>query len=361
VRKRYALGLDVGAHAIKWAQFGEVNGRIELIELGYEPFTPGHAGSSPHLAAADHLKAWANARRFKGPTNLTLRLEHTSLRTIKLPPLPEQELGQAVRWQVEKELPSHLRYEDLCVDYLPISAYSPSREQHYLLVTTPRTYVDAAVASLKGTGLQISAVDIDPLAIETCLMRLYPERAQETALLLHIGTQRASMSILAKGSLAFSRANLISGNSLTQAIADKLHVPAAGAEQFKQEYGILDLVDPEAGDESSPRKTVAQALASCMENLMVDFMHAFMGFSHQGTQSQIKSFDRVYLCGGATQLPGLVEWLHRRIEVPVELINPFAGRALPDTASLPVPIERLYPQLIVAVGLAMRELVDKNR
>jgi len=66
--------------------------------------------------------------------------------------------------------------------------------------------------------------------------------------------------------------------------------------------------------------------------------------------------DKVVLCGGSAQVPGLTRLLEERIELPIEVADPFvkvnASSANVDEESL----RELSPALSVAMGLGMRSL-----
>jgi type IV pilus assembly protein PilM len=68
--------------------------------------------------------------------------------------------------------------------------------------------------------------------------------------------------------------------------------------------------------------------------------------------------EKIYLAGGSSKVPGLVEALRQEFALPVEIFNPFqriAPAADPQAALL---IEQNAGQLAVAVGLALRSFED---
>jgi len=64
--------------------------------------------------------------------------------------------------------------------------------------------------------------------------------------------------------------------------------------------------------------------------------------------------EKIYLAGGSSKVPGLVEGLRQEFSMPVELFNPFQ-RVVPPTEGLGAElVERNAGQMAVAVGLALR-------
>ena len=68
--------------------------------------------------------------------------------------------------------------------------------------------------------------------------------------------------------------------------------------------------------------------------------------------------ERIYLAGGSSKVPGLVEALRQEFSMPVELFNPFQKIAPPVDGLGAELVEQNAGQLAVAVGLALRSFED---
>jgi type IV pilus assembly protein PilM len=64
--------------------------------------------------------------------------------------------------------------------------------------------------------------------------------------------------------------------------------------------------------------------------------------------------DRIYIAGGSSKVPGLVEALRQEFSLPVEILNPFQRIMPPSDAEENAMLEQNPGQLAVAVGLALR-------
>src|SRR5207244_3072793 len=67
---------------------------------------------------------------------------------------------------------------------------------------------------------------------------------------------------------------------------------------------------------------------------------------------------KIYLAGGSSKVPGLVEALRQEFSLPVEIFNPFQRIAPPAQGPGVELIEQNAGQLAVAVGLALRSFDD---
>ncbi|PYV94198.1 MAG: pilus assembly protein PilM, partial [Acidobacteria bacterium] len=66
----------------------------------------------------------------------------------------------------------------------------------------------------------------------------------------------------------------------------------------------------------------------------------------------------IYLAGGSSKVPGLVEALRQEFSLPVEIFNPFQRITPPADGAGMALIEQNAGQLAVAVGLALRSFDD---
>ncbi len=366
--KTLPIGLDIGTTAIKWAQFAQRDGKARLVRLGLEPITI--APTVPEALRLgemkEQLKRVVSSQGLSGPVALSLPVDEARFRLVKMPVLPPDEMKDALRWQVEQSLPAGTTFQDVIADYIALPGLGAAApEPRVLIVTVSRAKVAGIMDCVRGTGLNPVAVEVDPAAIQSCLSAQGRTSPQETTLLLHLGAANASFSIFVGGYLAFSRPILTMGKSLTQTISEQLRVAPAEAETLKRTFGLLrapgvPASTPPAEDPTGRAAAVSQSLASPMENLMVDLLTAFKGFSHQMTQSQIQRFDRVFLDGGGAALPGLLPWLQLRMGAPVEIINPLAGFELDPAVSQERSWAEAASHLSVAVGLAARDLADSK-
>jgi len=71
-----------------------------------------------------------------------------------------------------------------------------------------------------------------------------------------------------------------------------------------------------------------------------------------------ESIDRIYVSGGASRVPSLLESLGERFGIPVERMDPFrritVGKDVPEET-----VEELSSCAAVAVGLASRKVGDR--
>ena len=364
ISRRFAVGLDLGATSLKWVQLGLVDGKIQVVDLGQESVT--HLAGLPEPRKQEQLgevlRQVVKKPRLSGRASLSLPMEDASLRLLKMPALPEEELEQAIRWQIEQVLPAGVSYEEITVDYATLQQEADNQwESRVLVATASRRRGMSLVNQLSHAGLQPLAIEPAPFAMAACVERQHPFALNETVLLVHLGASASALAVVMKGQVIFGQPIPVTGVTLTKAVAEQLRVPADQAELLKRTHGLLasaELATAPVGV-SDEKVSVAQALASPLENLVLDLLQGFKNFSQQVTQSHIQKFDRVYLSGGPAQLPGLPVWLTARLGVPVETVDPFTAIPMCEAAAQQKPRNAAASNFAVAMGLALWEVPQK--
>ena len=96
-------------------------------------------------------------------------------------------------------------------------------------------------------------------------------------------------------------------------------------------------------------------LQQVTEIIVLEIQKTFDFFRATASGGQI---ERIFIAGGSSRVPGLVDALRQEFSMPVEILNPFQ-RIMPPMDSIENEILEQNPgQLAVAVGLALRSFED---
>ncbi len=72
-----------------------------------------------------------------------------------------------------------------------------------------------------------------------------------------------------------------------------------------------------------------------------------------------KFIKQILLCGGTARMPGIAEALVQRLNVEVEIADPFRKVSADKKSFSAEDLKEIGPQASVGVGLAMRRIGDK--
>jgi type IV pilus assembly protein PilM len=221
-------------------------------------------------------------------------------------------------------------------DYQPMPP-AFGRSNPVLIGICRETTVDELSERYNGMGLRLDDMAMSGLAAVNALFCLHPEEATAKAprLLLDLGHENSTVAVLAGGEVLYVGSLMFGSLRFTQVLAHALGCSETEAEQRKKA-----LTADEVNDE--------QHLLLAMRQLETELRTAIDHW-RSGEQDELKEalIERIWLCGGGAQLPGLERYLARTYGCEVSLFGPqIKGRAAPSYA--------------VAYGLALQSLGEAH-
>ena len=163
------------------------------------------------------------------------------VRVIDVPQMSDDELANAIKWEVERVVPFPL--SDVILDYKVIDrpeGYAEGQNVDVVFAVAQQDLIDQHVQALQAAGLSPEAIDVEPLAMSRALLELQPNATPGyTAVIVNVGASVTDIGVFRDKMPTFLRTLPLAGNNLTQAVADYLQVDFATAEKYKTEYGEI--------------------------------------------------------------------------------------------------------------------------
>ncbi len=101
---------------------------------------------------------------------------------------------------------------------------------------------------------------------------------------------------------------------------------------------------------------VLDSLARVNDNLSMEIRRSLDFYNSNAIEGRIS---KIFLSGGGCKTVGLREAIGGRLNLPVEIINPFNRITCDDKKFEKEFLDEIAPLMTVAVGLASRRLGDK--
>lgn len=354
-REYFPVGIDIGGSEIKMAQLAMTDARLELVKASSARFS----GQSYKGA----VKQLVDEGGFKGASVIGLSAKEAQIRVLTLPPMPVSEVEGAVNWQIAEDMGIDPRkMADFSVDYAVLSGSdkASSREKKVLVAVVRKDVVLGKMQDIAETGLDVIAVEPGPLALFEEVCRFLPPDETKLTLFLDIGYGAGSLSIALGGDVYLVQDITTTGNLMTEAIKDYFQIDYGDAEALKRQYGLEDWASAPAiiaKSQAGPRDTgsLRPALASGLENLIVEIEHSYKSLSNQLAGSGAGDLSRIIICGGAAKLKGLGAFLRGPFNIPVEIFNPLNNIAVDSELMSRFDIKEAGPAFGTAIGLSLRK------
>lgn len=257
------VGLDIGTDSIKVAEakYGRDGITITALGIARTPagvieneviIDPKALGSAiKALLAESGIKTKQVVSSIAGQSKVVVRV-------IEVPKMSRDELTEAMKWEVERQVP--FSPSEVVMDFQPLdkpNADPNAQNMEVLLAVAQQDLIDSHVQTLLAAGLKPMAIDIEPLACSRSLIETSQNGLRnEIVAIVNIGANNTDLGVFEKGLLTFPSPPLsIAGMSFTREIAEVLGQTLEEAETTKKEYAVVKL------DAFAPAPTVGDQQA----------------------------------------------------------------------------------------------------
>jgi type IV pilus assembly protein PilM len=337
------IGVDIGSSSIKVCELRESRGGgRSLIRFGYHPL-PADTVVDGHImnrsAVVEGLeKLFHKVKR----RHVALRASGHSviIKKITMPLITEGELAEQIGWEAERHIPFDL--SEVHIDYQRLQERPDQGQMDVLLVAAKKEEIADLTDLANQARLKPMVVDLDAFTIQNVFEMGYGTPAVgETVVLIHVGASLTTVNILSERTTAFTRDIASGGDTITEEIKRQLGTTHEEAEAYKLGGDGRGVVPREVPD--IIRQVVEQLAGEIQRSL--DFYLATSGD---------RDITKVFVSGGTANVRSLLDAIHQRALVPVEMLDPLRV-AHPDPKNVtPAMLEGRIPQLAVAMGLALR-------
>ncbi|MCX6726604.1 MAG: type IV pilus assembly protein PilM, partial [Candidatus Shapirobacteria bacterium] len=252
-----------------------------------------------------------------------------------LPPLKENEIKDALRFEAETFVPYPL--SEVSIDYEVIEQDESGRLTVFAIASRNKI-IETYLKVFKMAGLELSALESPAVAMRRIVSSSVSDKA--AILLIDMGEKYSDIVAINNGKVYFTRAMSVGGESLTRAISVNLGLDMVSAEEYKKAYGMKEMEL-----EGKIKASIAPVFASMAE----ETRRALGAFQEE----QGKPADLLVLSGGGANLPGLAEELTKILGIEVQVIQPFNKIDVSKIVA-PVDLKSEGCRFTLAVGLALR-------
>ena len=261
------------------------------------------------------------------------------LRVISLPLMEPDEVKEAIKWEIEANIP--LTLDQVYYDWqiLGLDLIKEAGKMSVLVVAVARSGVDQFQAMLESAGLEVLGLETESIAQARSLL---PEKNEkQTTLIVDIGDRRTSFLVAVGNTPCFTSSVPLSSQMITDAISKLLHISFEEAEKLKIAQGLGSL---------AAQSPVLKAAIPILENIAVEIEKSIDFYLNNLRYSE--AIDSIILCGGGSNMQGLLPYLSRRLGRPIEFGNPWVNVYLGKR--LPIIDRNHSVQYSTAIGLALR-------
>ena len=343
-----SIGIDIGTASIKVVELSSKQGKTlaNYASLGSEYFAKQafYTREKGHFAVDENNIIQALLSIFK-EANIKTKNAYFSIpdyvsffTSFDLPPMTNQEIGEAVKYEAPRRIP--LPLSEVTLDWQVIKGGPGNKGNtplRVLLVTVPNEAINQYQRIAAALKIKAVALEAEAFALVRALVS-YQDRGTVVCL-IDIGERSTTINIVSQGILKTSYSVDVSAETFTKTLSDSLGVDESKAKVIKQVYGI--------SDKSSGIEEILQPVADL---ILQDTKRIFNELYIEDKERVTK----VILTGGGAALPGLVEHFFKSLDLPIEIANPFLN--IVSSPSIQDRLRQISPEFTIATGMALRGL-----
>ena len=344
------LGIDVGTTSIKTVELIEEKKRIKLKNYGeYIPpsskreLLPVESGFAAFFeeGIANIIREIVKQAKIKTKDIvLSLPVFSSFFTLIELPLMDPKEIPEAIKFQAYQYIPVPI--EEVVLNWIIIEEKEALLENKIkvLLIAVPNDIIEKYIKITKILDFNLRALEVESFAEVRALAR-----EGGPIVIVNIGGRATSVTIVDNGFIRLCHNLELSGFDLTKTLSKKMNISFERAEEFQKTRGLTKKIDT----------LVAPILIPVVDKIIFGIEGAINDYLSKNPQKKIQ---KIILSGGLANMPGLVDYFSSKFSIKTERENPFSEILYPPV--LHDTLEAIGPSFSVAVGLALREFIEKK-
>jgi type IV pilus assembly protein PilM len=338
------LGIDIGDSSLKMVELKKKGQKIQLSNYAFSENVSeinfNKVEDINYLSQAiTKVMKEAGMKAKRATVSLPTFAVFSSI--INITNADKNSLANGVNEEAKKVIP--LPLEEMILDWKVIpdkNGKTPvSGNIQVFLTGSPKKLVRKYIDVFKQAGVVLASLETETFS----LVRSLVGDDKAPMMLVEIGANSTDLSIIKDSIPVLNRSLTVCASTVTKALAAKLGMTYAQAEQFKLDLSFS--LNADASQEELP-----QLITNTLEPIITE-MQYLIDFYHSQNDENL---EKIILSGGGSLFLNLADYFSKRLNIKVIIGNPWSRVEYPQEIR-PV-LEEVGPKLAVAIGLAMREI-----
>jgi len=335
------FALDIGTNAVRVVQLSSAGPDAwNLVHFGYAPLDEKtSSSSSPEaLRRLGEIIMTAVGQSGIKTKNVIIGLpsNKTFTTVIEMPIMPENELRNTIKYQVDQFIPMAISEAKVDWAALGTSLHDP-KMQEVLIASTSNSYAEERLEFIENLGLNVIGAEPTQLAMVRSLL---PSGVLDARLIIDVGEQSTDLAITFGDNPRLVRTIPTGVQSLIKAAVQNLNVQEDQARQFILKFGL-------APDRLEGQ--VYRAIEGTLENFATELTKSIKFFQTRYPNTPVGG---ILLAGYGSVVPGFAEYVSSKTGVASSMANPW--QRVRVTQADQQQLTTVASEFAAAIGLAQR-------
>jgi len=335
------FALDIGTNAVRVVQLSSAGPDAwNLVHFGYAPLDEKTSSSSSPEALRKLGEVIMTAVGQSGikTKNVIIGLpsNKTFTTVIEMPIMPENELRNTIKYQVDQFIP--MAVTEAKVDWAVLgTSLHDQKMQEILIASTSNAFAEERLEFIENLGLNVIGAEPTQLAMVRSLL---PSGILDARLIIDVGEQSTDLAITFGDNPRLVRTVPTGVQSLIKAAVQNLNVQEDQARQFILKFGL-------APDRLEGQ--VYRAIEGTLENFATELTKSIKFFQTRYPNTPVGG---ILLAGYGSVVPGFGEYVSSKTGVPSSMANPW--QKVRVTQADQQQLTTVASEFAAAIGLAQR-------
>jgi type IV pilus assembly protein PilM len=258
----------------------------------------------------------------------------------------DQAIGKLMQERIGEDLAQFV------IDYVPVRTESRDGDRLAMVLLSERSTVIGHLEVLRKAGLDVTALEVSPVAIRRLVSTLISAgEAPQNVLVINAGRRKTYLTMVSGQRLLSDQEIDFGEERVLEQISVALDAPLDVARELIFRHGLdpkrKSRRAPEGVEDTSSTNTILTIARPYFTNLVAEIRRAVLFTSSETRGGQV---GHALLMGAVARWPGAAALLSTLSDMPVSIPAPLplAARQADDGES------QTHPELVIAAGLALR-------
>ena len=321
------IGLDIGGATVRMLQLAGSEGDLRVIDAAKFPI-PQEVRADPALrreVVVEGIRQALKDHRFRRrEAVVVLSAEQLAIRSIRMPKMPEEELGTAVNWEAQNKFPFDTA--TAVIQHVRAGEVHQGDQvlEEVILFAAPRAEVDRQIQLAREGGLEVVSLDAECCGMFRGFERFLRRREDENVVSAFADICAQTTVVISRGrDIVFVKSIPIGGAVFNRAVAECLELAPSEAEALRRRTAKRNREVAEASDQMDQvQRAVGDAIRPHREDLAneIGLCLRYYAVTFRGDRPEAMVFT-----GGEAHDPALPAALGERLNIRAEIGDPFRG------------------------------------
>jgi len=304
-----SFGLDIGDESIKFIELVNTKKGIRVGRHGERVIPPDiiESGKIKNPKRMEEILLSLQAEVGLKSVRVSLPEEQVYLFKLRLEKSGLVNIRESIELSLEEHIP--LKSENAIFDYELLD-----QDKQYIdlqVAAIPKNVIENYLTIFKNSKIRVKSFELEAQAIERAVVK---KGDLETYMIVDFGEKSTGIFIISRGVVMFTSTLDVGGVMLNEMIAKNFKISFDEAEKMKRKYGL---------ERNIPNKELFSVLLNSVSVLRDELVKHFLYWhTHQDEEGKNNPpIKKIILCGGDSNLIGLVDYLSVSMKSQVEMAN----------------------------------------